>query len=82
MDAGHKLEKDAMARREVVAGQRYQPTDSSAVWEVRELVKDAEGIVHARMVKVGDATALKMISTSALKDGRLYKLVAVAQEAL
>ncbi|MGE5478353.1 MAG: hypothetical protein ACM3Q1_16990 [Bacteroidales bacterium] len=64
-----------MARREVVAGQRYQPTDSSAVWEVRELVKDAEGIVHARMTKVGDPTALKMISASALRDGRLYKLL-------
>lgn len=68
-----------MARREVVAGQRYQPTDSSAVWEVRELVKDAEGIVHARMTKVGDPTALKMISASALKDSRLYKLVAAAE---
>lgn len=64
-----------MARREVVAGQRYQPIDSSAVWEIRELVKDAEGIVHARITKVGDPTALKMISASALKDSRLYKLV-------
>lgn len=64
-----------MARREVVAGQRYQPTDSSSVWEVRELVKDSEGIVHARMIKVGDPTALKMISASALKDSRLYKLL-------
>jgi hypothetical protein len=64
-----------MARREVVAGQRYQPTDSSSVWEVRELVKDSEGIVHARMTKVGDPTALKMISASALKDSRLYKLL-------
>lgn len=68
-----------MARREVVVGQKYQPTESSAVWEVRELVKDAEGIVHARMTKVGDPTALKMISASALKDSRLYKLVAAAE---
>ncbi|MCR6629259.1 MAG: hypothetical protein NVV74_03945 [Magnetospirillum sp.] len=67
-------------RREVAAGQRYQPTDSSAVWEVRELVKDAEGIVHARMARVGDATALKMISASALKDARLYKLLPNAEE--
>lgn len=71
-----------MARREVVAGQRYQPVDSSAVWEVRELVKDAEGIVHARMTKVGDPTALKMISASALKDSRLYKLLPSVEEAL
>ncbi|MGE5514616.1 MAG: hypothetical protein ACM31D_02220 [Bacteroidota bacterium] len=63
-------------------GQRYQPTDSSAVWEVRELVKDAEGIVHARMTKVGDATALKMISASALKDSRLYKLMPSVEEAV
>lgn len=71
-----------MARREVVAGQRYQPVDSSAVWEVRELVKDAEGIVHARMVKVGDPTALKMISALALRDGRLYKLMPSVEEAI
>lgn len=71
-----------MARREVVAGQRYQPVDSSAVWEVRELVKDAEGIVHARMIKVGDPTALKMISASALKDSRLYKLMPTVEQAL
>lgn len=71
-----------MARREVAAGQRYQPTDSSAVWEVRELVKDAEGIVHARMTKVGDPTALKMISASALRDSRLYKLLPSVEEAV
>jgi hypothetical protein len=71
-----------MARREVVAGQRYQPTDSSAVWEVRELVKDAEGIVHARMTKVGDPTALKMISASALRDSRLYKLLPPVEQAV
>lgn len=71
-----------MARREVAAGQRYQPTDSSAVWEVRELVKDAEGIVHARMTKVSDPTALKMISASALRDNRLYKLLPSVEEAV
>lgn len=71
-----------MARREVAAGQRYQPTDSSAVWEVRELVKDSEGIVHARMTKVGDSTALKMISASALRDSRLYKLLPNVEEAV
>ena len=69
-----------MARREVIAGQKYQPTDSSAVWQVRELVKDAEGITHARLIKVGDATALKMISVSALKDNRLYKLLPATAE--
>lgn len=71
-----------MARREVAAGQKYQPTDSSAVWEVRELVKDSEGIVHARMHKVNDPTALKMISASALKDSRLYKLLPSVEDAL
>ncbi|MGE5545813.1 MAG: hypothetical protein ACM33T_02865 [Solirubrobacterales bacterium] len=69
-----------MARREVAPGQRYQPTDSSAVWEVREIVKDAEGIGHARLMRVGDPTALKMISVSALRDPRLYKLVASADQ--
>lgn len=69
-----------MARREVLAGQRYQPTDSSSVWEVRELVKDAEGITHARLMKVGDPTAIKMISVSALKDARLYKLLPSVEE--
>lgn len=71
-----------MARREVATGQRYQPTDSSSVWEVRELVKDSEGIVHARMTKVGDPTALKMISVSALKDSRLYKLMPSVEDAI
>jgi hypothetical protein len=71
-----------MARREVLAGQKYQPTDSTSVWEVRELVKDAEGITHARLMKVGDPTAIKMISISALKDARLYKLLPSAEEAV
>lgn len=67
-----------MARREVVIGQRYQPTDSTAQWEVRELVKDAEGITHARLVRVGDATNFKTLSVTALRDARLYKLLAPA----
>ncbi|MBX9635109.1 MAG: hypothetical protein K2X44_09025 [Magnetospirillum sp.] len=71
-----------MARREVLAGQRYQPTDSTSVWEVREMVKDSEGIIHARLMKVGDNTAVKMISVSALKDARLYKLLPNVEEAL
>lgn len=70
-----------MARREVVAGQRYQPTDSSTQWEVRELVKDAEGIVHARLIRVGDPTQVKTLSVVALRDTRLYKLLAPVQEA-
>lgn len=69
-----------MARRDVSAGQKYQPIDSSAVWEVREMVKDAEGIGHARLVKVGDPTVVKMISISALKDSRLYKLLPAQEE--
>lgn len=60
-------------RREIVPGQRYQPVDSTAVWEVREVVKDAEGISHARLVKVGDATAAKTISVTALRDSRLFR---------
>lgn len=71
-----------MARREVSAGQRYQPTDSSAVWEVREMVKDAEGISHARLIKVSDPTVVKMISVSALKDTRLYRLLPGQEEAV
>lgn len=69
-----------MARREVVAGQRYQPVDSSTQWEVRELVKDAEGIVHARLARVGDPTRVKTLSVVALKDARLYKLMAPVAE--
>lgn len=64
-----------MARREVAAGQRYQPTDSTVLWEVRELVKDSEGIQHARLMRVGDPTAVKTISVSALRDSRLYRLM-------
>lgn len=64
-----------MARREVAPGQKYQPTDSTAAWEVREIVKDAEGIPHARLMRVGDATATKTISARALTDTRLYRLL-------
>jgi hypothetical protein len=64
-----------MARREVQSGQRYQQAESSSVWEVMDLTKDGEGIAHARLIRVGDPTAVKMISVSALKDARLYKLL-------
>jgi hypothetical protein len=64
-----------MARREVQPGQKYQQTEASSVWEVVDLTKDGEGIIHARLLRVGDPTAVKMISVSALKDPRLYKLV-------
>lgn len=70
-----------MARREVSVGQRYQSTDSNAVWEVRELVKDAEGIGHARLMKAADPTVVKMISVSALRDTRLYRLLPGQEEA-
>ncbi len=64
-----------MARRDVLAGQRYQKADSKFVFEVKGLTKDAEGVVHARLVRVGDPTAIKMISVAALKDTRLYRLI-------
>lgn len=64
-----------MARREVQPGQRYQPTDSSSVWEVRELTKDAEGIVHARLTRVGDQTTIKTLSVATLNNSRLYRLL-------
>jgi hypothetical protein len=64
-----------MARREVQSGQRYQQAESSSVWEVMDLTNDGEGIAHARLIRVGDPTAVKMISVSALKDARLYKLL-------
>jgi hypothetical protein len=69
-----------MARREVTAGQRYQPTDSSSVWEVMDLIKDGEGIAHARLARVGDPTATKMISVSALADKKLYRPAPVPAE--
>ncbi|MBI5165148.1 MAG: hypothetical protein HY985_14760 [Magnetospirillum sp.] len=62
-----------MARREVTPGQRFQTADSVAVWEVRELTRDSAGVPHARLVRVGDPTATKMISVSALRDPRLYR---------
>ena len=64
-----------MARREIQPGQRYRQTDSTSIWEVLNLKADAEGVSHARLVRVGDATAAKTISVDALKDPRLYKLV-------
>lgn len=64
-----------MARRDVQPGQKFQQADSTSVWEVMEMTKDGEGIAHARLVRVGDATAVKMISVSALRDPRLYKQV-------
>ncbi|HIJ63171.1 MAG TPA: hypothetical protein HPQ04_10815 [Rhodospirillaceae bacterium] len=65
-----------MARRDVQSGQKYQQTDSSSTWEVMDLTKDGEGIAHARLTRVGDPTAIKMISVSALRDQRLYRQVA------
>lgn len=64
-----------MARRDVTPGQKYQQTGSSSVWQVVDMVKDAEGIAHARMIRVGDATTRKTISVLALKDSRLYRLL-------
>lgn len=64
-----------MARRDVAPGQKYQQTDSVGVWVVIDMVKDAEGIAHARMVRVGDSTTRKTISVPALKDGRLFRLL-------
>ena len=64
-----------MARREVESGQKYRQPESSVTWVVVDLTQDAEGIAHARLVRFNDATAVKMISVSALKDPRLYKLV-------
>jgi hypothetical protein len=64
-----------MARREVEPGQKYRQPGGSAVWVVMDLTQDAEGIPHARLVREGDATVVKMISTSALKDGKLYRIV-------
>jgi hypothetical protein len=64
-----------MARREVVPGQRYQQADASSVWEVRDLTQDGEGIAHARLLRVGDPTSVKMIAVSALRDSRLYRLL-------
>ena len=64
-----------MARREVESGQKFRQPESSVVWVVVDLTQDAEGIAHARLVRADDPTAVKMISVSALKDHRLYKLV-------
>ncbi|HMA49706.1 MAG TPA: hypothetical protein VKP60_08130 [Magnetospirillaceae bacterium] len=64
-----------MARREVESGQKYRQPGASAAWVVVDLTQDAEGIAHARLVRADDATAVKMISVSALRDQRLYRLV-------
>jgi len=67
-------------RRDVAIGQRYQPIDTTALWEVFELTKDAIGIQHARVVRVGEPTEVKMIAVSALKDPRLYRPLAEGGE--
>lgn len=64
-----------MARREVEPGQKYRQPGASALWVVVDLTQDAEGIPHARLVRGDDPTVVKMISVSALKDSKLYKLV-------
>lgn len=64
-----------MGRREVRAGQRYRKAETTLVWEVQDLARDAEGITHARLIRVGDPTSVKLISVSALKDPRLYRIV-------
>lgn len=64
-----------MARREVEPGQKYRQPGGSAVWVVVDLTHDAEGIAHARLVRSDDQTAVKMISTLALKDNKLYRLI-------
>lgn len=64
-----------MARFEIQPGQKYRPTDSSSVWEVRDLKAEREGIAHARLVRVGDATAAKTIAVTALRDPRFYQPV-------
>ena len=65
-----------MARRpEVMVGQRYQPVGSNVVWEVMDVVRDGAGIGHARLSAIGNPTALKTISVSALRDSHLYRFV-------
>jgi hypothetical protein len=63
-----------MARRDVEPGQKYRQPGGSALWVVVDLTQDAEGIPHARLVRGDDATVVKMISVSALKDTKLYKI--------
>jgi hypothetical protein len=62
-----------MARREIEPGQKYQQPGARTVWVVVDLLDDAEGIQHARLRRDDDLTSVKMISVSALKDGRLYR---------
>jgi len=64
-----------MARREIETGQRFQQPGARSVWVVVGLLDDAEGIQHARIRRDDDETSVKMISVSALKDGRLYRLL-------
>ena len=64
-----------MPRREVEPGQKYRPTSGNALWQVVDLVQDGEGIAHARLIRLDDSTTVKMISVSALKDARLYRIV-------
>jgi hypothetical protein len=64
-----------MARRDVTTGQKYQQTDGTSVWTVTDLTSDAEGIAHARLTRVGDSTAAKTLSVSALRDPKLFRLI-------
>jgi hypothetical protein len=63
-------------RREVEPGQKFRQPGGRALWVVVELMHDAEGIPHARLVRSDDSTMVKMISVSALQDGRLYRMEA------
>jgi hypothetical protein len=63
-----------MARRDVEPGQKYRQPGGSALWVVVDLTQDAEGMPHARLVRGDDATVVKMIAVSALKDTKLYKI--------
>ncbi|WP_142849688.1 hypothetical protein [Telmatospirillum sp. J64-1] len=64
-----------MARRDIQQGQHYRKMDADSVWEVIGLTDDREGIRHARLARVGDPSNIKMISVSALRDSKLYKLL-------
>ena len=57
-----------MARevRSAAPGQRFK--QNNVAWEVAEL-GSIEGFPHVQIVKVGDPTARKLISVSALLDG-------------
>ncbi|MEX2649008.1 MAG: hypothetical protein WD673_08350 [Alphaproteobacteria bacterium] len=70
-----------MAKFDVRKGQRYCNADAAfIVWVVDDLLTDSAGVPHARLRRANDPSTQKTLSTSALRDARLYRFIGDAPE--